>query len=193
MVAVIKSSTRRKRCWCLISSSLSGDQVLHAAKEMLVLDLFVAEPDQGFQLGLIAKPMILAQLQDLGIHIALQQAEHVGIGAALNLADKAHLLRRQVWKFRSLGKPVGKKAMRGIKASAFDDVLNAPTHPLGHLDATGIAEYILIPRDGPTASRQLFGSTHRYGHCLCPSAQDGPGRAVLRHSPWKPRFSFSPC
>ena len=58
-----------------------------------MFDLFIAEADQSLQFGLIAEPVVPAQFQDLGIHIAFQQTEHVGVCAALDLADEAHFLR----------------------------------------------------------------------------------------------------
>jgi hypothetical protein len=54
--------------------------MLQSPEEFLMLELFVAEADQRFERHLIAKPVIAADLQDLGVDEPFDQAEDVGIG-----------------------------------------------------------------------------------------------------------------
>ena len=74
-----------------------------------MLQLLVAEPDQRFERDLVAEPMVAAQLQDLGADKALDQPEHVGVGAALDLAEIALLVRREEVERARQGKPVGQE------------------------------------------------------------------------------------
>ena len=65
------------------------DHRLEAAEELLVLELLVGEAHEGLQRHLVAHPVVAAHLQDLGADEALDEAEHVGVGAALDLAEEA--------------------------------------------------------------------------------------------------------
>ena len=71
-----------------------ADHRLDAAEQRLVLQLLVAEPNQRLERHLIAKPVIPAQLQDLGIDEALDQPKDIGVGAALDLADEPLFIGR---------------------------------------------------------------------------------------------------
>ena len=65
---------------------------LDAAEQRLVLDLLVAEPHQRLERVLVAQPVVAADLELLGGDKPLDQAEDVGVGAALDLAGKAFLV-----------------------------------------------------------------------------------------------------
>ena len=64
---------------------------LDAAEELLVLELLVGEAHEGLERHLVAHPVVAAHLEDLGADEALDEAEHVGVGAALDLAEEALL------------------------------------------------------------------------------------------------------
>jgi hypothetical protein len=59
-----------------------------------MFQLLVAEPDQRLDHNLVAKRMIAAQFQYLGVDEPLDQAKDVGVGAALYLAHKPSFARR---------------------------------------------------------------------------------------------------
>ena len=59
--------------------------------------------------------MVAAELQHLGADEALDQAEHVGVGAALHLAEEATLPVREERQLAQLGKPVGQKLLARSK------------------------------------------------------------------------------
>ena len=52
-----------------------------------MLQLLVAEPDQGLERDLVAQPVVAAHFQHFGADEALDQPEHVGVGAPLDLAE----------------------------------------------------------------------------------------------------------
>src|SRR5215472_13904193 len=85
-----------------------------------MLQLLIAEPDQRFERGLVAEPMIAAQFKDLGIDKTLDQAEHVGVGAALDLAEIALLFRSEEGQRARQGEAVGEKLVREIEPPATD-------------------------------------------------------------------------
>ena len=74
--------------------NVTGHRV-HEAEQSLVFQLLVAEPYQRLERDLIAEPMILAQLKDLGVDETLDQTKDIGVGAALDLADVALFIGRQ--------------------------------------------------------------------------------------------------
>ena len=67
--------------------------------------------------------VILLQLDDLGIDETLDQAKHVGVGAALDLAHQASC-RRSLRNSITLdaGQAVGQKLLRHIELAATDDI-----------------------------------------------------------------------
>ena len=102
-----------------------------------MLQFLVAEPHQRFERDLIAEPVIVAQLQDLGVDEALDQPEDVGVGAALDLAHEALFVERQRGEGVGQGKPVGKEFVVGVETAPPDHVfLDLPAHPLGRLDSS---------------------------------------------------------
>ena len=76
----------------LLNALFPCGQVLPDPADYLGL---VAEPDQGFERDLIAEPVFITQFENLGIDEALDQPEHIGVGAALNLADEPLFVDRQ--------------------------------------------------------------------------------------------------
>ena len=59
-----------------------------------MLQFLVAEPDQRLERELVAEPIVAADFQDLGGDEPLDQPEHLGVSAPLDLADEALLIRR---------------------------------------------------------------------------------------------------
>src|SRR6185312_839582 len=72
-----------------------ADHRVDAAKQRLMLQLLVAKSYQCFECNLTAEPVIAAQLQDLGIDEALDQAKDIGVGAALDLAHETFFICRK--------------------------------------------------------------------------------------------------
>jgi hypothetical protein len=68
-----------------------ADEQLDAPEQLLVLELLVGEADDRLERGLVAEGVVAADLGHLGADEALDQAEHVGVGAALHLAEEARL------------------------------------------------------------------------------------------------------
>jgi hypothetical protein len=68
-----------------------ADQGLDPAKQLLVLQFFVGEAHQRLERDLVAEPVVAALLEDLGADETLDQAEDVGVGAALDLRQQAAL------------------------------------------------------------------------------------------------------
>jgi hypothetical protein len=64
------------------------DHRIDPAEQRLMLQLFIAEPDQRLERNLIAEPVIVAQFQNFGVDEALDQSKNVGIGTALDLAHE---------------------------------------------------------------------------------------------------------
>ena len=117
-----------------------ADHRVDAAEQLLVLQLLVAEADQRLERDLVAEPVVAAELEHLGVDEALDQAEDVGVGAALDLAHEALFAGRQRRERVGERKAVGQEFVRGIEAAAADDVLlDVPAHPLGCLDAARVA------------------------------------------------------
>ena len=69
-----------------------GDHRLEAAEQLLVLELLVGQAHQRLERDLVAEPVTAADLEHLGADEALDQREHVGVGAALHLREQALLV-----------------------------------------------------------------------------------------------------
>jgi len=116
-----------------------ADHRVDKAEQRLVLQLLVTEPYQRLERNLVAEPVILAQLQHLGIDEALDQTEDIGVGAALDMADEPLFIGRQGRERIRQRKPVWKKLVGGIEVAPPDHILvDVPTNPLGRLDAARI-------------------------------------------------------
>jgi hypothetical protein len=115
-----------------------GDHRLDAPEQRLVLDLLVAEAHQRLERQLVAQRVLAADLEQLGGDEAFDQAEHVGVGAALDLADEAPLgfRQRQVADQREA---VGEVLAFGVELAAANDVaVDVPAHRLGGFDGAGV-------------------------------------------------------
>ena len=109
-----------------------ADHRLDAAEQLLVLQLLVAEAHQRLERDLVAQPVFVAELQHLGVDEALDQAKHVGVGAALDLAGKALLVGGQGREGIGHRKPVRQELVGGVETAAPDHVLvDVPADPLG--------------------------------------------------------------
>ncbi|MNC84480.1 hypothetical protein D3C83_00360 [compost metagenome] len=126
-----------------------GGEALHAAEHLLVLELLVGEAHQRLEGDLVAEPVVAAHLQDLGRDEALDQAEHVGVGAALDLGEQAPLVRTEKIDLVHLRDAVRQELPREIELAAADDVaVDVPADALRDFDALGIAPGIgLLLRD----------------------------------------------
>ena len=71
-----------------------ADHRVDATEQRLVLELLVAEPNQRLQRNLISEPVIVAQLQHLGVDETLDQPEDVGIGPALDVQHMVEIAWR---------------------------------------------------------------------------------------------------
>ena len=85
------SSMRRNSSWCFSSSSVKRTSASSA----------IWSPSQWSA----------ADLEDLGADEALDQAEHVGVGAALDLAQQALLVGVEERQLVDLGQPVGQELL----------------------------------------------------------------------------------
>ena len=121
-----------------------GGHALEAAEHLLVLQLLVGEPDQRFERDLVAERVVAAELGGLGADEALDQGEHVGVGAALDLRQQARLGRLQEGELVDLRQAVGQELLAEVEAAAADDVaVDVPADALGRLDAAGVAVDVL--------------------------------------------------
>lgn len=68
-----------------------GDHALHATKELLVLYFLRGKSHQCLEGGLVAEGAGTALLKNFGADEPLNQAENIGIGGALDLAQQARL------------------------------------------------------------------------------------------------------
>src|SRR5262245_56892937 len=83
--------------------------------------------------------MLAADLEDLCADVALDQAENVGVGAALDLAHQPLLVRVQELQALDLGQSIGQEFLRDVEfASANDVAIDFPTDALGYLDGLGV-------------------------------------------------------
>jgi hypothetical protein len=111
-----------------------------AAEQCLVLELFVAEANHGFECGLVTQPMVAALVEHLGGDEALHQAHHVGVGAALYLAQQQAVALAQELQFVDPGDAVGQKLAREVELPATDHVsVDVPANAFRHFHAARIA------------------------------------------------------
>src|SRR5262245_32128988 len=115
------------------------DHRVYAAEQRLVLQFLVAESDQRLESNLVTEPVIMAQLQDLGIDETLNQTKNIGVGAALDLAHEPPFSSRQSRERISERKAVGQKFLRHTETPPSDDILvDVPADALGGFNATRI-------------------------------------------------------
>src|SRR5687768_2994051 len=105
-----------------------------------MLELLVGEAYERFECDLVAEPMTAAQLEHLRADVALDQAEDVGVAAALDLADQAALVGTEESQILDLRKAVGQELFGNVELAAADDIaVDVPADALGYLDALGVA------------------------------------------------------
>ncbi|MDT4870863.1 hypothetical protein FQZ97_1059600 [compost metagenome] len=105
-----------------------------------MLQLFVGEAHDGFQRGLVAEPVVAAYLQHLRADEALDQAEHVGVGAALHLAQESVLGRAQEGQFVGQRQTVGQEGVGQVECSAaYHVAVDVPADAFGDFDGLGVA------------------------------------------------------
>ncbi len=105
-----------------------------------MLQLLVGQAHQRFERDLVAEPVTAADLQHLGADEALDQREHVGVGAALHLREQALLVGRQERQLRDLRQAVGQELLAEVELAAADHVaVGVPADALGDFDALGVA------------------------------------------------------
>ena len=108
-----------------------------------MLDLFIPEAHQRLQRGLVAEPMFAAHIEHFGRDEALDQAEYVGVGPALNLAEQALVVRGEEVQAIDFRKPVRQEPLGEIEAPAANHVaVDVPPNALGHLDRLGVTRGI---------------------------------------------------
>ncbi len=112
-----------------------GHHRFQAPEQLLVLDLFVGGAHQRLERLLVAEPVVPAHFQELRADEALDQAEDVGVGAALDLAHQAPSLGVQGAEALDERQAVGQELAAEIEFAAADHVaVDVPAHPLGRLD-----------------------------------------------------------
>jgi hypothetical protein len=105
-----------------------------------VLELFVGEAHQCLERGLVAEPVVAAHFRHLRADEALDEAEHVGVGAALHLAEEALLLGLQERQPADHRQAVGQELPAEVEPAAADDVaVDLEAHALGNLDGLRVA------------------------------------------------------
>ena len=116
-----------------------GAHALDAAEQLLMLDLFVAEPHHRFQRVLIAQPVVAAHLEHLRRDKAFDQAEDVGVRTALNLTELSLLVSREEVETIDLRQTVGQELLGEIeRAPAYHISIDVPTNALGDRDGLGV-------------------------------------------------------
>ena len=94
----------------------AASMLLDAAKQLLVLELLVAEADQRLERHLIAEQVLPTELEHLRVDEALDEAEDVRVGAALNLAQQPSLGRAQELEVVDLGQAVRQERPRVVES-----------------------------------------------------------------------------
>ena len=113
---------------------------LDSAEKLLVLDLLVAEAHQRLQRVLVAEPVVAAHVEHLGGDEPLDEAEYVGVGAALNLAEQSLVVRAEEGEAIDLRQTVGQEPLGEIETPAANHVaIDVPADALGHFDGLGVA------------------------------------------------------
>src|SRR5690606_2581190 len=108
-----------------------AEHLVDPSKQLLVLELLVGEADQRLESDLIAEPVLAADLQHLGGDEALDQAEDVGVGPALDLAQQPALRGIEELEGVGLRQPVGEKFLVELEAATAKHVaIDVPANPL---------------------------------------------------------------
>jgi hypothetical protein len=104
-----------------------------------MLHLLIAESNQGFQGDLVSQPMIPGDLQNFTHDKTFHKAEHIGIGASLNLAQEALFILSEKIQPVDFGDAVREKFLGEIELTPPDDVfIDIPADFLGNFNTLGI-------------------------------------------------------
>ena len=137
------SAITNQRDIVVIGSQAVLGQFPDAPEELLMLELLIGEAHERLELHLVPEPVVAAHIEDLRPDEALDEPEHVGVGATLDLAQVAPLALAKELELVHLRNAVGQELAREIEAAAADDVaIDVEAHPLGNLDAPRVATRI---------------------------------------------------
>ena len=113
---------------------------LEPAEELLVLELLVGETHQRLDHDLVAEDVAARDLQQLRADEALDQAEHVGVGAALHLREHAALDGVGEPEAVDAREAVGQEFLGEVELAAANHVaVDVPAHALRGFDALRVA------------------------------------------------------
>jgi hypothetical protein len=116
-----------------------GHHRLEPAEELLVLQLLVGEAHERLEDDLVAQGMRSGDVDQLRADESLHEAEHVGVGASLDLADEALLAGGREREASHRRETVGNELAGIVEIAAADHVaVDLPAHLLRSLDAPGV-------------------------------------------------------
>ena len=114
--------------------------MLDAAEQFLVLQFLIAEAHQRLERHLVAEPVLPGDLQHLGADVSLDEAEDVGVGAALHLREQSALGAGEEGELVHLREPGGQEGVREVEVAAAHHVrVDVPADLLRRLDGACIA------------------------------------------------------
>src|SRR5206468_2559057 len=120
-----------------------ADHRLDPPKQLLVLQLFVGEANQRLERALIAQPVVVAYLEDLGAYEALDQAEDVGVRTSLDLRQQAALVGTEERHPVNERQAVREEFLREVEFAMANHVaIDIPSDALGYLDALRVTRGI---------------------------------------------------
>ena len=109
-----------------------------------MLELLVAEADQGFERRLVPEPVIAAHFEHLRVDEALDQTEQVGVGAALHLAQQAALGLTKETELIDFRQSTGEEPLCKVELPAADHVgVDVPADALGGADGARIPAAVI--------------------------------------------------
>jgi len=109
-------------------------------EQLLVLQLLVGEADDRLHRGLVAERVAAADLEHLAADEALDEREHVGVGAALHLAEQAPLSAAEELELVDEREPLGHELVGEIEAATAEDVaVDVPADALRCFDGPRVA------------------------------------------------------
>jgi len=108
-----------------------------------MLELLVGQAHQRFERHLVAEPVAPADVQHLCADEALDEREHVGVGAALHLRVQPPVAGIEERQLRDLRHAVGQERPAEVEVPAADHVaIRIPADAFGHFHALGITARI---------------------------------------------------
>ncbi len=116
------------------------DHPLDPAEQLLMLELLVGEAHEGLERCLVAQPVVAGELEQLGADETLDQTEHVGVRAALDLRQQPLLRCGQAFDPVRPGQTVGQELLFVVERASLDDVaLDIPANALRDFDGLRVA------------------------------------------------------